>query len=133
MSSPASMFKELGAPLKNTRWSWGSVRESDRTVFLRVWQDGTRKVDGQRLIHLADKDEDEESQGAQERLQHIELIRGGYRCYLVMCQAQDTSANPRAVRSFNAREVFTGGELVELDEGYWLEFGERVDARSVAT
>jgi hypothetical protein len=35
----SSLFQSLGAPLANTRWSWGAQRSSDGAVFLRVWQD----------------------------------------------------------------------------------------------
>ncbi len=44
--SQAELFETLGAPLKNVRWSWGGVRKSDGAVFLRVWQDGTKKSMG---------------------------------------------------------------------------------------
>jgi hypothetical protein len=40
------MFKRLGAPLANPRWSWGRVRADDQAVFLRVWQDRKIKQDG---------------------------------------------------------------------------------------
>ena len=52
MTSPSAMFKRLGAPLHNVQWSWGAVR-ADGSVFLRVWQDETRKTeDGRRFIRL---------------------------------------------------------------------------------
>ncbi len=35
--SITAMFENLGAPLANSRWSWGGVRQ-DGAVVLRVWQ-----------------------------------------------------------------------------------------------
>jgi len=118
MLSQAEMFSRLGAPLKNTRWSWGGVRESDRTVFLRVWQDGLKRVGDKRYIWISENAPRSDDLGANERLQHVELIRSGYRCFMVMCQAVDTKAAPRTVLSFNKNEVFVGGELLEEDESY---------------
>ena len=43
--SIADQFKKVGAPLKNTRWSWGAVSEKG-DVFLRVWDHDRRTIDG---------------------------------------------------------------------------------------
>jgi hypothetical protein len=40
---PKALFEKLGAPLKNTVWSWGGVR-ADGAIFLRVWEDEKRKI-----------------------------------------------------------------------------------------
>lgn len=124
--SQAEMFNKLGAPLNNTRWSWGSVRESDGTVFLRVWQDGTMKMDGKRYVWLSELNPPDSDLGAKERLYHTELVMSGRTCYLVMCQAIDTSAVPRAVRSFNERELFETGGVITEQGGYWIELKGRI-------
>ncbi|MNG74488.1 hypothetical protein D3C76_1120100 [compost metagenome] len=41
----SEFFKSLGAPLKNTRWSWGA-RRSDGALVLRIWKDRTKEFDG---------------------------------------------------------------------------------------
>jgi len=128
----AEIFKRLGAPLKNQRWSWGGVRESDRTVFLRVWQDGTMNIDNKRYIWVADKECEKSDLGSKERLSHVELIKSGYKCYMVMCQAVDTEASPRAVARFNRKELFVGGELIEKDGAYWMEFVDRISIGEIA-
>jgi hypothetical protein len=50
--SQKDLFGSLGAPLANSRWSWGSVRESDGSVFLRVWQDQTRRLEDKLFIQI---------------------------------------------------------------------------------
>lgn len=127
--SQAEMFASVGAPLNNVRWSWGGVRESDDVVFLRVWQDGTQKIDGKRYIWISDELPPEGDLGASERLQHVKLVESGRPCYLIMCQAVDTNAAPRQVQSFNAKEVFVGGEVVVDDGSYWIELKGRVPVR----
>ncbi len=58
-------------------------------------------------------------------------IRGGARCYLVMCEAKDVEAAPRAIKSFNDRDLFVGGALVEMDGDWWIERVGRVAVRDV--
>jgi hypothetical protein len=48
----SQLFEQLGAPLANVRWSWGAVRESDSAVFLRVWQDECRPIDGRMCVRI---------------------------------------------------------------------------------
>lgn len=131
--SQTKMFASLGAPLRNVRWSWGSIRESDGTVFLRVWQDGTRQIDGKRYMWISDETPAAEDPGTRERLEHARLVQSGRPCYMVMCQAEDTSAEPRKVKAFNAREVFEGGEVVLTEGAYWIELAGRVSVKSVTS
>jgi len=73
-------FRKLGAPLANIRWSWGSVRARDDAVFLRVWDDQKIKLGERRFVrltayaHFLNKPDDP---GWNERLQHVERIKGG--------------------------------------------------------
>jgi hypothetical protein len=114
------LFETLGAPLNNFRWSWGAVRERDGVVFLRVWQHQVRMHNGSRLVELTRGDAPLKL-GRRERLKHIDLIHNGARCYLIMCVAENPSATPRSVRSFNAREVFLGGRLRQVDANLYIE------------
>ena len=127
--SITEMFERLGAPLKNIRWSWGAVREVDQTVILRVWQLGTRKIEGKRFVWVASENSNSENLGENERLEHIGLIRNGYRCLMVMCQAVDADVVPHTLQSFNKNEVFEGGELVAYEGGIWLELSRRMPVR----
>ena len=130
--SLSEMFDRLGAPLSNVRWSWGSVRAADGVVFLRVWQDGTKKVGDKRYVWVSDASPVSDSPGAPERLRHVELVRSGATCYLIMCEAVDPKIEPRAVKDFNRNEVFETGDIIEIDRDFWVELRGRVNARSVA-
>jgi hypothetical protein len=122
--SITSFFQRVGAPLVNTRWSWGALRPSDGAVFLRVWQDH-KFVENQQLHVLLDRDAisepDPRHQGHQERRQHIEKIRAGAPCFLIMCTAVDTAIEPRKIAFFNDDDVFVGGKLVDRDGSVWIE------------
>lgn len=127
-------FVMLGAPLVNSRWSWGAVRPSDGAVVLRVWQDpdNVRTHNGREFVRIwreRPPSAEPMSHGARERLRHVDLIRGGARCYLIMCEAVDPAARPRQVRRFNEREVFAGGAVERLGDSWWVE---QLPGRSVA-
>jgi hypothetical protein len=100
MLSLTEMFASLGAPLANQRWSWGAERQNDGAVFLRVWQDESRKLDGRRSVRLTANAffaEKPDNLGNAERLRHVELIRSGRPAYLVMCVAVDPKVEPRTI------------------------------------
>jgi hypothetical protein len=132
--SPAGLFKKLGAPLANVRWSWGSVRASDNIVFLRVWQDeGVKSGDKfiVQLTHNATPRDEVDEMGHQERLKHIQLVRDGARCYLLLCRAVDNKAVPRSAKSVIEKEVFPTGEMQEIEGDIWIEMKTRVPISDV--
>ena len=125
--SITAMFEKLGAPLANSRWSWGGVRQ-DGTVVLRVWQNETRRINGQthiRLTHHVAFVGREDNLGYQERLQQLAQIRDGAKCYMVMCEPRNTQEVPRVIKAFNEREVFRAGELVEHEGDLWAPIAAR--------
>ena len=127
----AELFDRLGAPLQNVRWSWGSVRAADGSVVLRVWQDETRTVDGKtvmRLTHHEAFQDRPDNLGYLERLRHIELLRDGAPCVLLMCRAKDPNASPRTIDSSSRPSVFLGESLVEIEGDTWIHLGKRVNA-----
>ncbi|AXP04238.1 hypothetical protein DZG01_15065 [Pseudomonas fluorescens] len=130
----AEMFKRLGAPLTNSRWSWGGVRTEDGAVFLRVWQD-RKKKHGDRwymmVTHHRKYENDRDNLGYKERNDHVALIRSGAPCFMVMCCAEDKSSSPRKIKSFNREEVFAGGDVIELDGDTWVEMAGRHPAISL--
>jgi hypothetical protein len=122
--SQVALFKRLQAPLKNTRWSWGSIRAADNVIFLRVWQDKSKQFGGKVVVQLSHNDDykdDLEDLGHVERLAHIEMIGNGALCYLITCRAVDVNDVPRKVKGFNDRVVFPGGKLVEIEGETWIE------------
>jgi hypothetical protein len=120
--SISSLFQRLGAPLANNRWSWGAERASDGAVFLRVWQDH-KFMEGDRSYFQVDRHTPAEigSPGLRERLRHIEQIRSGAPCFLVMCRAVDIHVVPRTIQDFDDIDLFVGGDIVERDGAVWVQ------------
>ena len=134
-SSVTEVFQRLGAPLANQRWSWGAVRSADGMVFLRVWQDQTRKIGDARYVEVANHElfaGPASNNGYTERLIHLDTIRNGSASVLVMCEVKDRHADPRAIKSVNDRDVFIGGRLAELDQRTWLELTDRKPLSEIA-
>lgn len=129
----SQFFYALKAPLRIMRQSWGAVRE-DGAVFLRVWQDRCEMHDGARyvqLTHLGKYGSDSSNFGYNERCSHVDMIRRGARCYLVMCVAKNTEASPRAIKSFDNDFVFVGGALKEFDGDWWIELAGKVSSHDL--
>lgn len=129
-------FAYLGAPLVNQRWSWGAVRPGDGAIFLRVWQDEERKIEGSWFTQITFTKffaENPTSLGYAERLEHIACVRGGKPSYMVMCLARDKDANPREVAKFNRDHIFVGGRVIEIDGDCWLERVDRLPISAVRT
>ena len=132
--SRAEFFRRLGAPLANIRNSWGAVRE-DRTVFLAVWLDEVLKHDGKSFVRVAAHGkyaDNLDNVRFRERLSQIETIKGGARCFLVMCIAKDVTKHPRDFDSLIDDAVFIGGSIIDLDGDEYIQFGARVPFRDVA-
>jgi hypothetical protein len=132
--SISSLFAKLGAPLQNTRWSWGAVRKADSAVFLRVWQDRMvveNRVAMMMITHHEKYTEDPDNLGYQERLEHVRLVRDGTKCYLIMCEAKDIHAVPREIKTYNDREVFVGGEVREMRGDTWVKIADRLRVSAV--
>jgi hypothetical protein len=125
-------FISLGAPLLNSRWSWGCVRD-DGIIFLRVWQDETVKHDGRRYMRVTKHAifaDDQENLGYRERLKHLDAIREQARSYMVMCTADPKKLPEREILIYD-EDLFEGGAMVEIDGDSWLELGPRVSAKTV--
>lgn len=125
--SITALFEKLGAPLANSRWSWGGMRE-DGSVVLRVWQNETRRIDGKLHIQLTHREMfvgREVNLGYLERNRHVEQIRTGARCYMVMCEPKSTQTVPREIKGFNEREVFVAGDVIEHDGDLWASIADR--------
>ena len=123
------IFEKLGAPLANSRWSWGSIRPTDGAVFIRVWKDQQEKIENayyMRVTHHEKFVGKENNLGYQERNEHVELIREGAPCFMLMCQAKEVTAVPRAIKCFNEKEIFKGGEVIEKEGDTWVKLGERL-------
>lgn len=128
--SITQFFSAIGAPLRMIRQSWGAVR-ADGAVFLRVWQDRCRTDEGVRyvqLTHLEKYGGNSSNFGYSERRNHVERIREGAPCYLIMCIAKNPEASPRDIKSYNKEVIFVGGSLKQFDEDWWIELAGKIPA-----
>lgn len=126
------MFVKLGAPLANIRTSWGAVR-SDGVVFLRVWQLEEKRIDGvfcTAVVNWAHRTAGLSSQGYAERDKHLELIRNGAKCYLIICMAPPGEMSG-SVADFLSEHVFEAGELIDHDGITWLQRIRKVPVAEV--
>lgn len=129
-----SFLKILGAAPKNYRWSWGGVRK-DGSIVLLVWGDESRKNLDTSVSYMVKAPDDLTSQGAVERLEHLDAIRNGASVLLAI--AIDASeGNHESIKEIRTDYLFRGGELEADENGYvWIKRGERVsmaDARKEA-
>ena len=125
--SLTNFFKKLEAPLVNSRWSWGAVRQ-DGSVVLRVYQDRKEKIDGEIYMMVANHvrfSGIEEKLGYQERLAHIEKIKKGAKCLMIMCLAKDVEAFPRSIKSYNQKDIFVGGRVIEYNQNTYIQLVDR--------
>ena len=105
-------------------------------MFLRVWQDKKQVVNGKPYIMITHHDKhahDEHNYGYDERNMHVQMIKDGAPCYMVMCLAKDVNAIPRDIKSFNKEDLFLGAEMIELDGDYWLGYTARVPVDKMLT
>jgi hypothetical protein len=133
-TSITDYFRRLNAPLLNSRWSWGSVREEDQALFLRVWGDQSITQGASRYYRLTAYSAFEskpKDRGWLERQRHLAMLQDTNRkapTYMVICTAKDTASEPRAIADFDPNTLFEGGELIQHAGDWWLEARTRVEA-----
>ena len=117
-----ALLDMIGVTVANRRWSWGGYAR-DGAVVLVVWKDQIHPSG--RLIAYTPEG-GEASVGHQERLRHLEEIRGGRPGHLVIAVAVDPGSSPRSVRQV-VRLVYPITRVVEELDGSWtVEHGEPV-------
>ena len=104
------LFDQLGAPLRNHRWSWGSLSPNG-CLFLRVWADRIPPTtDGMRHVLLMHNAGSTDSPGWGERKEHVERIRRNHSMPVlcIVCTAVDPEATPRDIRDFDRKTILRG-------------------------
>jgi hypothetical protein len=135
--SVSGFFRQLGAPLRNIRWSWGAVR-ADGTVVLRVWDDFIETINGNRYVMVEYRPKPEpppKDLGYWERRDHINLIRSGRPCLMVMCTAEDAGrhvpyggSGARKIVAFDDKRIFVGGDFLEKTDKLMMRIADRKPA-----
>lgn len=127
MASVSQVFRRIGAPLKNMRWSWGAVSDNG-DVYLKVWADEFDRVDGRlwaRLTRHSAFAQNPGHPGWLERKRHVAMVQQGAKSFAIKCRAKDTNANPRTIASIDDKRLFIGGAVCTDSEGdSWLELVE---------
>lgn len=114
-----AFFKEvLNAPVANVRWSWGAVDERSRRVFLRLWRMDIANWEGSQVIRVLGS-RNTNRPGWNERVRHLELIRGGYRAYGVVCDKDSPEAG--VIRDFDRDSLLHLGRVIDRDGMAYLE------------
>lgn len=119
-------FRKIGAPLNNVLWSWGAIGE-DGNIYLRVWQDETKKIEGRLHVRVfLSGIHDDSNPGNNERLRHIKMIEDGAKCFLIMCIVKDLNAPKRQIKRYIENELFVGGGLLKVGDDIWIEITDRI-------
>jgi putative restriction endonuclease len=112
----SSFFRDkLGAPFKNQRWSWGAENINTGQVFLRLWSDDTRPIDGQNAIWVSQDGAASSSPGMNERRAHVSLLRNGREGYGVLCERASNAQGPSVIASFDEKHLLRLGPLIDRD------------------
>jgi hypothetical protein len=131
--SITELFKKIGAPLANQRWSWGAVRPTDGCVVLRVWSDELRSINGSqyaRITWFSKFIDIQQNPGYKERLSQVEYIKNGSLSLMVVCTAKEGEQQPKVIKSFNDKYLFRGGTTLELDGDFWLQLTDKIPVRN---
>lgn len=125
-----AFFRELlHAPVANARWSWGSVDERARRVFLRLWRMDLGTLDGSKVIRALVRLRSN-GPGWRERARHIELIKGGYAAYAVLCDKDSPESG--TIRDFDRDHLLRLGGIVERDGMVYMQVEETISVAAAA-
>ena len=116
MDTLQQIYSYLGLVRTNNLWSWGAANEN--AVVLQVWADEIKKSDsGLFFMVLKNRGEDYASPGYKERLEHLEQIQKGKKCFLLKCKAKDDGKSfPREMMAFDSKTLFQTSNDIEVDE-----------------
>ena len=119
----------LHAPVANIRWSWGSIDERSRRVFLRVWRMEIETLDGKRSIRVLSNKKTNRP-GRSERIRHLELIRSGYAAFAVVCDKASQDAG--RILGFDHDQLLRLGQVTEKDDVVSMEILGSVDVHTLS-
>ena len=126
--SLTEFFKiRLGAPLASTRQSWGAYKSDQSAVYLAIWQDEIKRIDGITWVDVLGWEEIGSTFGREERIKHLESIKAGMPAFALVKVAKDIHAKPREMKEFNSDYVITiKNNFRQTDTGMMqVELGER--------
>jgi putative restriction endonuclease len=123
--------RTLGAPLRNARWSWGAISPTTGQLFLRIWEDQRKTVDGVSCFLILRGKWRSNSEGTPERHEHIELMKRGARAFGVVQVAERTGGGGRVMKSFNSHALIRFGRLIEKGDSVYATIAGQVPVAAV--
>jgi|GEM_PF-215768 len=125
-----SFFRDvLHAPVANDRWSWGSMDETRRCIFLRVWHEDITQRNGLTIIRVLAQSHTNRH-GWAERQRHLELIKAGYDAYAIVCVKGATSTT--SIGSFDSNHLSRLSDLADVEGDLYMTLGEKAAASSLS-
>ena len=118
----SSLYRELGAPPRNTRWSWGAENPITKVVFLSVWTDGVKEIQSRKFVQVTGPHDPKRNSGFRERLKHVDAIQSGQRGFLIFCRPKNIQDHRRSVSTINADQLFPVIGSIEIDGNLYFEF-----------
>lgn len=102
--SYSAFCESLGCPMVNIVWSWSSINHDIRRALFSVWDDG---LVGGRIVMWANGEfEYKKRNGGKEKIRNLRAAMDGrYEVYGILCQAEDTNAEPRKRRSYDDQSL----------------------------
>lgn len=126
-----AFFKDvLHAPVANTLWSWGAVDERTRRVFLRLWRTDITYFDGRQVVRALGSMRTSRP-GWAERARHLELIKGSYVAYGVVCDKDTPDAG--GIRDFDRANLLRLGQVIDKAGLSYLEVVGSIPVESIST
>lgn len=123
----------LGAPLRNTRWSWGAQGRAGE-IFLRVWADERNTVRGVDRVQILGRSWGGASAGWAERKRQIKRLREGTQGFGVECVAKTPRGNgPKQIAHFDERALLKFGPLIDEDGDIYAPIVGTVAVETVVT
>lgn len=123
----------LGANPGNPRWSWGAYDSFTDRVYLRVWADEFRVVDGLECVLVLRSTPRIASSGRQERETHLDRVRAGSAGFGIVCEAVDPSAHgARKIKRFNTETLIEIAALKVQDDDIYAVVGRRLPVNQLA-
>lgn len=119
----------LNAPVANARWSWGSVDERTRRVFLRLWRMDIDNLEEHRIIRVLGHRRTDRP-GWNERARHLELIRKGYLAFAVVCDKDAPESG--VIRGFDHDSLLRLGRVIDRDGMVYMEVVESIPVEAIA-
>lgn len=113
-------------PVANARWSWGSVDERTRRVFLRLWRMDIASFEDRQVIGVLGRQRTDRN----ERSRHLEQISSGYAAYAVVCDKDSPEAG--TIRDFDHDRLLRLGRVIDKNDKVYMEIVETVPVDSIA-